>query len=146
MQHNLVRIRGQCRGRPPNGATNRDGPDCSWQLAVGSWQLMVSGRQSAVGGQRSDVRGSPYALRLKRRRRRYLHSTVTHRLQVYDLGQMVHGLRLVHPHARDWISVTCSVKPRNITQDRNKDRSHTTVEPAESSGVGEVCPGGNVEF
>ena len=50
LQLKIIRIRGQCRGRPPTPGANRDGP---W--TVDSWQSAVDSFWSAVAGQRSPV-------------------------------------------------------------------------------------------
>jgi hypothetical protein len=108
-------IRGQCRGRPPNSITSRDGPGSCWQP-----------------GYRS--RGSPGGIAVKRRR--------------CNKGWMTNpapGYRdpiIILPLARDWVYFTCSVESK-ITLDRNKDRLHAKVEPAELSSMEEVCHGVN---
>lgn len=132
MQLKLIEIRGQCRGRPPNSYTSRDGPVFSRQLTVDSLQLLVSSRWPAVSNRKPGYwsRGSTGGTAVKRRRYKKWWVLI-------PLPGIVTPLPKISL-ARDWVPFTCSVRPK-ITQDRNKDRLHTIVEPAERSRKREVC-------
>jgi hypothetical protein len=129
MQLKIVRIRGQCRGRPPTRAPNKDGPE------------PVGGQQSAVGSLRSAVwnRGSPDESVFKRRRRHW-YRVLDPELKHINSRLKTQDSKL--PHARDWVNITCSAST-SINRNRDNDRSGTRVEPAIRGGTGEVCRKGN---
>jgi hypothetical protein len=133
MQLKLINNCGKCRGHPPEGATNRDGPDFSW--TVGQLDRLVI-CQPPTADCRPPTgmwnRGSPWDIVVKRRRRRE-YFAVNPALRVLNLRLKTQDSRLASVLARDWLPFTCSVKLL-ILQDRDKDRRHYLVLPAEKAG------------
>jgi hypothetical protein len=123
----IIRIRGQCRGRPPTRGAPRDGLGSG---SVGSCQLAVDGLQSAVGGQQSAAWCMPYRARgpgtvdplgVMRRQQ-----SLKQRFRIAVFGFLKSEIRnqksTFRSHlARDWVSFTCFVDQK-IRHHRHKHR------------------------
>ena len=116
MQLKIIRIRGQCRGRPPTTNNSREGPGTE------------SGLQSAVSGlehgtparatesiQSGSWNPEPSGVTRRWSDLRSTNSTIVHRNHVFK-----------NSLARDWPGYTCSSIP-GIKKNRDKDRWKTTL-------------------
>ncbi len=147
MQLIIIHRHGQCRGRPPTGTNNREGPGTvvSRQSSVGSQQSSVGSWQSDDGCCRSDLIRQRIGFR---RREPVLPlialSALVKMLRSHDPGSInsfiVYRKNVFkNSLARDWPTYTCSVS-NNIKQNRDNDRWSTTTDLTENVEAGELCP------
>jgi len=139
MQIKIIRIRGQCRGRPPT--TIREGPD-RWDVEIpdsgfhipgdGILELWNFGTMEPSGvkrrwGEPRSVGSHQLAAGSRRSAARNL------KVGIWNPGSGIPDPEAYGFHisrARDWVNYTCSVS-FIITRDRDKDRSVTIAGPAE---------------